>query len=378
MREALATRRWGLWLALAAGLFGLWAGRTLNIPGGGFTGAMLATGAVNLWLGSLRDAPRWAQTAARAVLGISIGASVTGETVQAIANSLAPVGLMIVAVTFVGVVAAWAISRHTRMLLPTALCGAAPGALPAMVTLSEDLGGEAPVVATMHLIRLISILLIVPTLVTVSFAPQASVAVTTTVVTTPAVTTPVVTVAEAVAPLPQAAAVVLLLVAGLAAGFAARRANLPAGDLLAPMFVAALMNPTWLQVAAFPEALRLSSHWIIGVGVGVSINARVLRDFRPFALAGLLMTAFLIASGFALGWLLSVITEIDLLTAVIGCAPGGATPLIILSGELGADAQLVAAMHVTRMIILMVLLPVLIRGAARRLALRTVAEPPVA
>ncbi len=363
MKQALSSTKWGVWIALVVALAGIWLGHTFPIPGGPFTGAMIVTGAVNLWLGTLRDAPKWLQTASRAVLGLSIGASVTNETVQAIAASLAPVVIMIVLVTVLGIVAAWAISRYTRMRLPTALCGAAPGALPAMVTLSEDLGGESPVVATMHLIRLISILLIVPTLVTVSFAPQEAVA-----------AAPVL---EATTPFHPALSLALLVAAGLAAGFVARHFNLPAGDLLAPMFVAALMNPTWLQIAVFPNSLRLFSHWIIGMGVGVSINAKVLRDFKPFMVAGVLMTAFLITSGFALGWLLSVITEIDLLTAVIGCAPGGATPLIILAGELGADAQLVAAMHVSRMLILMVLLPVLIRGTARRLATGT-AKPSVA
>jgi uncharacterized protein len=366
MKQALTSKQWGIWLALAVGLVGVWAGRTFPIPGGAFTGVMLLVGGVNLWLGSLRDAPKWAQTAARSILGLSIGASVTNETVQAIARALVPVVVMIVAVTLVGIAAAWAISRYTRMRLPTALCGAAPGALPAMVTLSEDLGGESPVVATMHLIRLISILLIVPTLVTISFTPQEGVSAVQAVS------------AATNSPLPPALGMALLLVPGLAAGFLARRLNMPAGDLLAPMFVAALINPTWLQIAAFPEGLRLFSHLIIGLGVGVSINAQVLRDFRPFAVAGLLMTAFLIVSGFGLGWLLSAITDVDLLTAVLGCAPGGATPLIILSGELGADAQLVAAMHVSRMLILMVLLPVLIRGAARRLSLQTAVEPPVA
>jgi uncharacterized protein len=360
----LSSRKWGLGIALVVALVGVWAGRAFNIPGGAFTGAMLLTGAVNLWLGSLRDAPRWLQTASRSVLGLSIGASVTSETVQAIAASFVPVVVMIVAVTLLGVVAAWAISRYTRMLLPTALCGAAPGALPAMVTLAEDLGGESPVVATMHLIRLISILLIVPTLVTLSFAPQEAPAVVEAV--------------ASASPFHPTVSLGLLLAGGLAAGFIAKRFNMPAGDLLAPMFVAALMNPTWLQISVFPESLRLFSHWIIGMGVGVSINAKVLRDFRPFMVAGLLMTAFLITSGFALGWLLSVITDIDLLTAVIGCAPGGATPLIILSGELGADAQLVAAMHVSRMLILTILLPLLIRGAARRLSARTAATPSVA
>lgn len=368
MVKILESKRWGMWLALAVSLVGVWAGREFDIPGGAFTGAMLLTGAVNLWLGSLRDAPRWLQTAARALLGTSIGASISNDTLQAIARSLAPVSLMIVAVTMLGIVAAWPISRYTRMRLPTALCGAAPGALPVMVALSEDLGGEAPVVATMHLIRLISILVFVPSLATIAAAPQA----------VAPIAIPVAAAAEVYRSLPPTVALVILAAAGLAAGFLARRTPIPSGDLLVPMGVAALLNPTWLHVGAFPEGLRLFSLWIIGAGVGASINAKVLRDFKPFAVAGLLMTAFLITSGFALGWVLAAVTEIDLLTAVLGCAPGGATPLIILAGELGADAQLVAAMHISRVLILSILLPVLIRGAARRLSLRAVTEPPPA
>jgi len=162
-------------------------------------------------------------------------------------------------------------------------------------------------------------------------------------------------------------------VLGMAGATIGTRLKMPAAEILAPMVLAAVVNPIWLHVATYPEALRQYANWIIRLGVGASIDLSTLRRFRPFAVAGALMTAFLIVRGFALGWLLSAITDIDLLTALLGCAPGGATAMIALSGELGADAQLVAAMHVTRLLILMILLPFLIRGAARRLTIPTVA-----
>lgn len=356
-------QRKGLWLSLFFGALGAWLAPEIGLPGGAFAGTMLATGLANLALGTLQDAPRGMQLLARVLLGLSIGVSVTDETIQAIARSLAPVSVTIVAVTLLGLVAAYAIHRTTRMRLPTALCAAAPGALPAMVALSEDLGGEAPVVATMHLIRLISVLLVVPTLATLAFAA-------------PATVTPARVLAYgsgATTPFTPPVTIAILVALGVLAGLLGRRLKIPAGDLLLPMALGAVINPTWLHIATFPPELRLYSSWIIGLGVGASINLAVLRRFKPYALAGAMMTAFLILSGLALGWLLSAITEIDLLTAILGCSPGGATALIILSDELGADAQLVAAMHVTRMIILMVLLPVLIRGAARRL----VVEPAI-
>ncbi|MGI6368660.1 MAG: AbrB family transcriptional regulator [Anaerolineae bacterium] len=355
MRQWIARER-GVLLAFVVGGLGVWLAPFLHIPGGSFTGAMLATGAANLALGGLRDAPKGMQMVARVVLGLSIGASVTHETLAAIARSFVPVVAMVVAVALLGMLAAWAISRTTGMKLPTALCAASPGALPAMVALSRELGGEAPVVATMHLIRLISILLVIPTLAITWFPADTSHL---------ASAIPMETASMPYSPL---VTVSLLLALGLVAGLLARRLKLPAGDLLMPMFVAAIVNPGWLHVAPFPPALRLFANWVIGIGVGTSITMEELRRFRPYALAGTLMTAFLLLSGLGLGWLLARLTEIDLLTALLGCAPGGATAIMVISGDLGADAQLVASMHVTRMILLMALLPMLIRLAERRIS----------
>jgi uncharacterized membrane protein AbrB (regulator of aidB expression) len=53
------------------------------------------------------------------------------------------------------------------------------------------------------------------------------------------------------------------------------------------MIVAALLNPTWLRLAALPAAWRLFAQWIVGAGVGVTVTRETLRHFKPFALAAL-------------------------------------------------------------------------------------------
>ena len=82
--------RKGLWLSLFFSALGVWLAPLLGVPGGAFTGAMLATGAANLVFGNLQDAPRCMQLLARVILGLSIGVSVTEETIQAIARSFCP------------------------------------------------------------------------------------------------------------------------------------------------------------------------------------------------------------------------------------------------------------------------------------------------
>ncbi|MBC7254480.1 MAG: AbrB family transcriptional regulator [Chloroflexi bacterium] len=342
----------GALIALGSGLAGAFLGRTFDIPGGAFTGAMLLSAVAALSGLHLQEPPRWLAVTARIALGLTTGAAVTVETIHAVARAALPVGVMVMAMMTIGLTAAWALHRFTRMSLPTALCGAAPGALSAMVALADDLKGDTPTVASLHLVRLVSVLLIMPILATTVFAPSH-------------LAPSLVAIAPVSAFGSHWVRLLLLLGLGLGVGFWASRHQFPAGDFLAGMLVAAALNPTLLHLSDLPSSWKLFAQWIIGCGVGASVTRETLRQFKPYALAGGLMTAFLILAGMALGWLLWAITDLDLLTCILGTSPGGATTLIILADELGADAQLVSAMHVSRMIIIMLLLPALVRLAVR-------------
>ncbi len=342
---------------LLCGALGVVVARTLNVPGGAFTGAMLTTALASLVKMPLGSPPKWLRSTARIVLGLTVGASVTPDTLGAVARSLLPVAIMVVTMVALSLVAAWALTRFTKMGLATALCGSSPGALAAMVALADDLGGDPPVVASMHLVRLVSVLLLIPVFVTAAAAGGAAVPV-------PVAPTPA-------APDLLTLRLIALLLLGLAAGFIGIRFKVPAAELLGGMAAAAVLNPLFLHVPQLPATWRIFAQWIVGAGVGATVTRQTLRDFRPYAAAGGLMTAFLIASGLALAWFLSRISGLDLITCIVGCAPGGADTLVILAGELGADPQLVAAMHVSRLIILMALLPVITRAATKRLATST-------
>lgn len=313
---------------------------------------MLLSAVVTLGGAPVREPPKWIAVSARTILGLTTGAAVTVETIRAVARAALPVSLMVLALMAISLIAAWALYRFSRMPLPTALCGAAPGALSAMVALADDLKGDTPTVASLHLVRLVSVLLVMPLIATAAFTPAV-----------PLTSTSIPTTASAADF--QGARILLLLGLGLVAGFWASRHQFPAGDFLAGMILAAALNPTLLHLSRIPSFGNLFAQWIIGCGVGTSVTRETLRQFKPYALAGALMTAFLILTGMALGWLLWLITDLDLLTCLLGTSPGGATTLIILAGELGADAQLVSAMHVSRMILIMLLLPALVRFVMR-------------
>ena len=342
---------------LLAGV-GLTLARHFRLPGGMIIGAMAATAVASLLDMPVAALPHWMRQGARTLLGLTIGTAVTAETLRTVSSALLPVITIILAMTAAGLAVAWAINRVTGMSLPTALCGSAPGVLSAMVALADELGGDGPVVASLHLVRLISLLLFVPTVAYAFFDP----------VSTPLPTAVTATVGPGFLPL------AILLVVGLLGGHLAGQAGIPAGDLLAGLVIAAIFNALWLDMGAAPDAWRIGAQWIVGAGIGAAVTRKTLRTFRPFAMAGALMTALFLAIGLLLAWLLYQMTTLDLVTCLVASAAGGADQMIILAGELGGDVQLVAAVHVARQIILLLVVPFLVRAAMRRSATALVEE----
>ena len=346
----------GVALALCVGLAGVVVANWIHVPAGTLVGAMIASAVANLVWKPMTGPPEWMRRAARVVLGMMIGMSITTETLRAVAGALLPVSIMVVALMILATTVAWGLHRWGRLDLPTALCGASPGNLSAIVTVAQELGGDPVAVATLHLVRMVSVVLFVPAFVRLAFSGGAGAA----------AALPLSTAAAGADPLILFAQLVLLLVVGLAVVLLMNRAGLriPAADLLVGMALTALTNSAWLHVAQLPVAWRMAAQLVIGVGVGTTVTREALRNFRPFAMAGAVMTVFLILSGLALGWFLSQVSNVDLVTCIVGCAPGGADTMIIMASDLGADVQLVAAMHVARMVLLMVLLPSTVRAVS--------------
>ncbi|MBC7235943.1 MAG: AbrB family transcriptional regulator [Chloroflexi bacterium] len=339
---------------LALGTLGALGARTLAMPGGAFIGAIAITAIARLLNAPLDRPPRWARSIGRVALGLTIGVAVTGETLRTIARAQLPVMVIIFGLMFLGLGTAVIISKFTHMPLPTALCSASPGALSAMVTLADDLGGDGPVVASMHLVRLLSVTLIVPPLVYGRFGggPETLAAASATAGS-----------AQAAPALWLAA----LLAVGLFTGLLLVRLGLPGGDLIAGVVVSALAS-SWLGLSALPSSWRMAAQILVAADIGTTMSREALRSFRPFILAGGLMTAFLIVSGFGLGWVLAQISPLDLATSIMGSAPGGADTMMILAGELGADQPLVTAMHTSRLITLTIVLPLFVRLANARVS----------
>lgn len=143
-----------------------------------------------------------------------------------------------------------------------------------------------------------------------------------------------------------------MLVCGPLGAFAGYRFRLPAGTFIGALLGVGLA----LGLFGFPElATPDIAGWIVQILVGILVGLRMTKDSlasgtRAFAPASFLALLFLASSGLAAlaaVWLTGVSPE----TAFFAAAPGGLTEMATIGVTQGADGPAVAAVHVSRLLL---------------------------
>jgi uncharacterized protein len=146
----------------------------------------------------------------------------------------------------------------------------------------------------------------------------------------------------------------------LAGGQALDRAGLPSAYLFAAMLLGlaiALTRPRRVDVA--PLAFR-SGQAIAGVALGAYLQGDALRALGGAWLPVALVSFATLAASLLAGVVLARTTALDAPTAALGLIAGGASGIVGMSGDLGADDRLVAFMQYLRVLVVVVTTPIVI------------------
>ena len=142
----------------------------------------------------------------------------------------------------------------------------------------------------------------------------------------------------------------LLVAASLPLAWLLRRQGLPAAFLLGPMLCGIAASLLGARLV-LPRKGFLAAQALIGCAVAESISASIVvmivRDWPVMCL----VVASTIAAGAVVGWTLVKFRTLPGTTAAWGLIPGGASAMVAMAEEYGADARLVALMQYLRMLI---------------------------
>jgi len=151
-----------------------------------------------------------------------------------------------------------------------------------------------------------------------------------------------------------------LAVATAVAAVAFDRIGLPSASLFAALLVGVAAAFLPARMPEVPAGTFRAAQAITGVSLGVYVQSSSLSAVAHAWLPVVIVSAGTLALSLMGGWVLVRTRGLDPATAALGMVAGGASGIVGMAHELGADDRLVAVMQYLRVLVVVVLTPVLV------------------
>ncbi len=253
----------------------------------------------------------------------------------------------------------WILTRWQVLPGTTAVWGSSPGAATAMVLMAESFGADMRLVAFMQYLRVVCVA-ICASLMSIFFTNGGGHGVQE-IIWFPAVSWTAL------------AETVVIAVGG---GLLARRMHMPAGSLLVPCIISAVLQGSGLIVLTLPPWLLAISYAFVGWSIGLRFTSQVIRHAMHSFPRVLASTLVLIAACAGFGAVLAHFAGLDPLTAYLATSPGGADSVAIIAASSDVDLPFVMSMQVVRLVLVMLTGPAVARMVARHVEAHPRKRPP--
>ena len=161
--------------------------------------------------------------------------------------------------------------------------------------------------------------------------------------------------------------VLLALLAGGSAGAAiGRLARLPLWPLTGALVGAGVIHLVVGGGNTLPAWCVFAAQVLVGSTLGARLGPTVLREFRQVMAPGLVAVLVTVGAGVGLGLALWASNGIGLVESVFGMVPGGVGEMVAAVASLDGDSALVAAMHLVRLLVVVVVMQAAVRWIQRR------------
>lgn len=317
-----------------------------RLPGSLLLGPMIAGIAISL-AGSTLRVPTRAFRGGQAIVGCVVASTITPDILTSVLADWPLLLAVVTAIVLASGVVGWLLARWGRLPGTTAVWGTSAGGAAAMMLMAGHYGADVRMVAFMQYLRVLIVAGSAGLVGRLAGVGGAG----------PAMTW-----------FPPLHPVDLLITLAIAFGGGAlgHRLRLPAGGMLLPMMLGAVLHGAGLINLELPGWLLTISYAIIGWNVGLGFTRPVL----VYALRALphiiLSIATLMGFCTVLAWLLVLALGVDPLTAYLATSPGGMDSVAVIAASSNVDAGFVMAMQVIRLLATLAAGPSVARFVANR------------
>ncbi|MBA4496015.1 AbrB family transcriptional regulator [Paenactinomyces guangxiensis] len=155
--------------------------------------------------------------------------------------------------------------------------------------------------------------------------------------------------------------ILLTLGCALAGGYLGYLLKIPAGAMIGSMCGVALANLSGLPLVRIPGWTLFILQVILGANIGLQINRGSVLELKAAWLPALLISIMTLLFGLGVGWIISKVTGWSAITSFFSSAPGGMTDLVLLANNTSADISKVTALHMVRLVTVIISVPIIIK-----------------
>ena len=333
---------------LTIGICAGWLFNWLQIPVGWLLGAMVGGIVYSAIQGNPKPLPKIFISLGKAFIALATAVRFSWETINVAANYAVPLILCVLVSGCLSLVHGYLLSRLSGIDKVTGLVSFIPGAASSIVSIAEEMGADAVAVALFQYIRVLLVVLLIPSAAGFFFPLALNNSMTTAIATTNNSSVPIWL---------NLAILGSCCVVGMWGG---NRLRLPGSGFLGTFLVGLAVfwgSPYDLQVPRWLFAIGLLC---VGLSIGVKFDINTAHKLLKAVLIEIILIVSLIILCLGVGYEFHVFTDVDTITSVLGFTPGGLEAMVATVMQLGGDTGLVLAMQLTRMLIIIALGPWLV------------------
>jgi hypothetical protein len=320
----------------------------VHLPAALMLGAMIAAIVVATQEATIR-VPNLAFVLAQGVVGCLVARALKPSVLTEVRSDWPLFVVAVVSVIAASAVLGWLLARARVLPGSTALWGSFPGAATVMAVMAEAYGADIRLVALMQYLRVVLVATtasIVAALATKGVGPAASTAWF-----------------APIAPGPFAATLLLAFGGALIAP----RLRIPAGSLLLPLVLGAILNAKHVMTIDLPPWLLALAYAFVGWSIGLRFTRPILIYAAQALPRIILAIVTLIVICAIFGLILARAAHVDLLTAYLATSPGGADSVAIIAASSKVNVPFVMALQTARFVVVLLIGPRLARLVASKL-----------
>jgi len=149
--------------------------------------------------------------------------------------------------------------------------------------------------------------------------------------------------------------------AGTIFGVLALKTGIPAAPPAGALIGASILSVSGkIDLAQWPNGTRTILEIGIGTVIGTSLTKDSLLELQTLWKPAVLITFTLVITGLAIGLWTSRLLKVDIITTILGAAPGGISGMSLVGSEYGVGPA-VATLHAVRLITVLLILPFIVK-----------------